>query len=62
MALPIIAAVALGAAVYHEAKKSHYKSLEHKRKLPQLDSDNAVKNRHQIVMLQILRLRLNLGV
>jgi len=31
MALPIVAAVALGAAVYHEVKKSHYKELETSR-------------------------------
>ena len=43
MALPIVAAVALGAAVYHEAKKSHYKKLESERAAATKDSRNPVK-------------------
>lgn len=43
MALPIVAAVALGAAVYHEAKKSHYKKLESERSSGVKDSRNSVK-------------------
>lgn len=43
MALPIIAAVMLGAAVYHETKKSHYEKVERKRKDTQFDRKNVVK-------------------
>ncbi len=43
MALPIIAAVALGAAVYHETKKSHYKRLEAERFSSTKDEKNVVK-------------------
>ena len=42
MALPIVAAIVLGAAVYHEVKKSHYEKVEFKRKTPKPDAKNSV--------------------
>lgn len=43
MALPIIAAVALGVAVYHEAKKSHYRELENERLTTKNSDKNALR-------------------
>ena len=43
MALPLIAAIIVGATAIHQSNKSHYRKIEHKRRFDNANSDLATK-------------------